>query len=340
MRHADFRWSVRSLLVAVGLIGLNVGGAVTASKGPRAEPIRVGGDDHGLEGIWFLSDGSIYSTRADGTGEKSVVRILYRRLPPTTLQIWSPLLATVAISILAIAVPIGFSARHQRGRLSSHDRAALSRIDPVRGLVRWVVIGAGLIALNFAGAAYRPPPDRFDTEIYKKLIHPDIIVVDAGCVWNKIPSRDILDSSGRVWKRVPERYIRVFDLHRDESPGRAAGPEVAIPGPGTGCSGPIETVLFREDGSIVGYEGFPLDPASRPRRLRPPGRSLLQRWFPVPFEWGPGPMASPPYLIRPPLRSPLVMWDPTIGSASITLIVLAILWRRACGRHAGPDKKS
>ena len=60
----------------------------------------------------------------------------------------------------------------------------------------------------------------------------------------------------------------------------------------------LGTIVYRPDGSIVGYEGRP------------------------------GEMQAPPHVIRPPLRSFLEMWWPVVASASITTLVLGILWRQ------------
>ncbi len=426
MRWPGVRLAVRSLLVAVALIGSNLAAVVAAWRYYPVETTPVGGEDYGSGAKWLLSDGSIHvHQRLDQrTGPRPMVRILYRRLPPTAIQIWSPVLAAAAITILVISVPIGFPARR---RDSSHTRETGSRTGRVRAVFRWVIIGLALITLNLAGAAYRPPAYPNDQEVWKKLTSVlDIIIDDKGDVYDMaLPGKfrfppllrrdgallapaDAVPASPRRrgWREFDLRLmswkdgsglpnsgkdlvvvgtdyddrllIRIFDQegHRitdtdetklppaqaqlistlkqqlqgwlrshvmtDVDEWRILGLVASIVGqtlwgrPGAIYSGPIRTIHFKEDGSILGYEGFPLEQASHPRGLTPPQRLPWQLWFPVPFEWDPGPMASPPYVIRRPLRSPLTMWSPLIGSVSITLGVLAVLWQQARSRRADP----
>ncbi len=318
MAFTGFRLSIRSVLVAIALIGLNLAGAVVTSRFYPIEQIWVGADDYGRGAPWFHSDGSIDVRRTTpGTSQKPMVRILYRRPPLTTPQIWAPVLACAAITALAVAVPIGFPATRRPTRSPCDGVEALPH-QRVRSGRRWLAIGPALIVLNFAGAAYRPRPDRGDVNIKKRLI----TLLDVA-----------IDTEGDIYCLLLDGTLRGPILRRDNSRGDIPEPYSHVQRPGKSISRPLRTIVFKEDGRILGYEGFPLNPDSIPRGLTAQLRAPWQRWFPVPFEWTPGPMTSRPYVIRDRLRSPLEMWSPILASAAMTILVFVLLWRQARRRR-------
>lgn len=318
MPHHDFRLSTRWLLLAIAVIGLNLAGAVTTSRYYPIEPISVGVDDYGRGAPWFVSDGSIHVHRTVSRKGKPMVRVLYRRLPLTTTQIWSPALACASITVLAITVSSRFPAQYGQVRPSSRGRGTWLRHRRARSVIRWMAIVSALIGLTFAGAAYRPPPDHLDEDIARKLSDITDIAID-------------IEGGTYYVGGGGSGTIRGPMLCRDGARCDITEPDPNIQRPGKVLSRPIRTIVFKEDGRILGYEVFPpdLDPTSSPHSFRPPSRRSLQRWFPVPFEWAPGPMPSRSYVIRDQLRSPLEMRSPILASAATCILVLVLLWREA-----------
>jgi hypothetical protein len=356
----------------IALIGLNLTGAVaTRSFRPIDPSSEGGGSDFGRGHSFFLSDGSIYVVRTDfsiSASQRFMVRILYRRLPPTTPQIWAPVLASVAITILVITVLIGSPARRGQRPSSSRSQETSARQHPFRSMVRWMAIGCALIALMIAGAAYRPPPYPSDEEIRSKLIDlSDVTIDNEGDVYYVLANGFV---QGPILRRHNSHgAMRGPVLRQDNSRGDIAKPDLYVPKNGTEktsrlrvASGladrgslakkrevisipflirsevdlrPIKTVVFKEDGSILGYDEFPSDPKSIPHGSIPPSRALWQRWFPVLFEWTPGPLPSQPFVIRDRVRSALEMRSPILASAAIAILTLVVLRRRARSQWIG-----
>ncbi|MFI5456064.1 MAG: hypothetical protein ACHRXM_11500 [Isosphaerales bacterium] len=79
---------------------------------------------------------------------------------------------------------------------------------------------------------------------------------------------------------------------------------------GDGRNRILDTIVYKSDGSIVDYEGNP---------------GMME------------PMLTWPRVIQPPTRSLLEMWWPAVASASITLMVLDVLWRQARRQRTDPD---
>ena len=164
-------------------------------------------------GPWFLRDGSIYVKQYDILeNQKKIVRCIYRRLPSPMLQVWFPLLATAAITILAVAVPIGFSAPRSAGSSPPGEQSTPSRIQRIVSATRWAAIGAGLIALNLAGASYRPPPDRSDEDAWKKITATmsETVIDDAGMRLGLAQEQDHPGSKGAYSREASGQVLPDF----------------------------------------------------------------------------------------------------------------------------------
>jgi hypothetical protein len=82
---------------------------------------------------------------------------------------------------------------------------------------------------------------------------------------------------------------------------------------GDGQARVFDTVIYKPDGSIVRYKG-------NPGLIR---RILIQ-----------------PHVLQPPTRTFLEVWWPTIGSMSISLVIIVILWRQARSRFTSTTSES
>lgn len=115
------------------------------------------------------------------------------------------------------------------------------------------------------------------------------------------------DRANRVVKGLPnggsERYATAADfplpLHGYDGYTHRGGARVK------------DTVVYRSDGSVVAYAGNP---------------GFLERQM------------TRPHVIRPPTRSFLEVWWAVIGSVSISLVIIGILWRMS--RWPGSDSTS
>lgn len=148
MRWRNTQFSVRWAMIAVALIGLNLGAALATSRYyPRPPQISVGYGG-GQGSIWYLSDGSILL--GSGNAEFQLEHVV-RRLPPLTLlQIWSPVIAAAAVTVLVLI-------------LASRSPTPRHRRSRARFLARWAVIALALVGLNLAAAVYSPPWSRDQT---------------------------------------------------------------------------------------------------------------------------------------------------------------------------------
>lgn len=164
------RFTIRSALIGVALLSLNLAGALaTANVGgdwPR-ERIMVGakrgGDNRILEKRDEYGVGCLYNgcfNMSDGRGSLRLTEVWRPPLPAIRLQVWSPLIASVSITVLVLILsswsgPAGGVAPDAgAGRRAGRSTA--------RTAARWVLLIVSLIALNVAGAVHRPGFDLYE----------------------------------------------------------------------------------------------------------------------------------------------------------------------------------
>jgi hypothetical protein len=89
------------------------------------------------------------------TGERLVRRV--QRLPPqlATLEIWSPVVACVSITVLVLAALIALSRSRHRSELTTVDGPGCARLPRHWLAILWGTIAVALVGLNIAGAASR-----------------------------------------------------------------------------------------------------------------------------------------------------------------------------------------
>jgi hypothetical protein len=120
MRGLNFGFTIRSMMIAVALVGLNLAAAIATWNGlPREQTHKISSGPR----VWppHDVDGPV-SVRFDlgnlETGER-LVRVVRRRRP-TLVEIWSPAIASVSITLIVL---------HTLWRQARPQRA-----DPVIGL--------------------------------------------------------------------------------------------------------------------------------------------------------------------------------------------------------------
>ncbi len=243
--------------------------------------------------------------RGHGTSRQEIKRIVLAPPPSTTLQIWFPLIASLLLTILVLVVPRGHTGRQRQGIDPTGNSFSLvrqRRLCPVARRLSAVLL---LVVLNLVASLYRPAPDPYDDRLETPLRSAaDLFVKPDG----GIEPRPV---GGTFLVMKPDGYLGLVKFG-----GRlevtADGTVISYDEHGLRvCYGddPIRflgTIVYKPDGSIVGYEGKP------------------------------GEMQAPPHVIRPPLRSFLEMWWPVMASASISLLVVGILWRQLRRQRADP----
>jgi hypothetical protein len=226
-------------------------------------------------------------------------------LPPAAaLQIWSPLIASMLLTILVLVVPRGHSGRQRPGIGSTGN--SLSPARPWRPWlgVKPLTIALALVGLNLVAALHRPAPDPYDDRLETLLrSSADVYVKPDGGVeprpWGSFLVMKPDGYHGTVLFGggsgiAEDGSIYSYDDH---------GVRIRYDGDRSRALG---TIVYKPDGSIIGYEG-------KPGEMRPPA-----------------------HVIRPPLRSFLEMWWPVMTSASITLLVLVILGRQVWQERSEP----
>ncbi len=313
-----FQISVRLLLIAMALIGLNLAGWVATSRYYPFEQIVAFGHGDGRGMWWYHTDGTVTIRRpfASGATEEKVVRIIYHRLAMSRLHAWAPFYGSIALTLLVISILIGhpYPTRPDLPDDRIPDPPSRRARDSARSAARWLLIGISSSVLILAGLAYRPLPNRgADQEIRRPL---------------QLPSDIVLDSDGELRRVEASGSVAYgesgYSLHRFTTRNRT---EAGWPSPSPEGfrthSRPLRTIVYKEDGRVLGYEELPLDRSVVPTSLTSPQwRSAGQRWFPVLFEWDPGPFPSRPIVLREPLRSPLEVWWPIVSSAGVILLAI------------------
>jgi hypothetical protein len=259
-------FTIRSLMIAVALLGLNLGGAIATWKripAPHQPSPLING------GPWDTRHGVVNpKIRIDlgelETGER-LVRVERRSPPPTLAEVWSPVVASVSITLLVLLVPlVPPTALHAR-TLTMFGGGP----PPIRShawlAARRLTILAGLIGLNVAGAVYRPLPDA------RKQPPSPVQFFD---------SDTFLDEEGNFLHNHLDESLEIIRTN-------------GAPRPPTldDCRAPLQdgdargrfrdTSVKKTLGSIVAYEirpGLMGLVLTRPRRIKSWVRSFLDEW--------------------------------------------------------------
>ena len=350
-------FTIRSLMVAVALVALNLTGAIATFKychGPQTPELGGFGGDAPRQ---VAEDGFIweYGWPNTQTLRSELVYVMRVPLPPTLLRIWSPVMASASITLLVLIVWLWDWGALRRGMARDTGRAAYTRprrlwLTPRWSVIvipmsneefqmfcwlwlaaRWmVVIIVAPIALNLAAAVSRPTPDGYKVQLAMTGLlpspHAPDHVLDYRDLFAGTPRLLNVGIDGGIVHRlrmdVPgEDVLRVIGGHpapmaasHEETPRVPARGEDAMVAfaevqrsSDAGSAIGEATIDYRSDGGIVAYAGRPGKMLSHPRWLRPPSFSFLEmRW-------------------------------PVVASASITVLVLVLLWRRARRQREDPS---
>jgi hypothetical protein len=249
-RRAQF--TIRSILIATALVGLNLAGAIATSKYssyfPESHPVGNGGDQ-GV--VMYGSDCSISVRLWNPRTGYQLVRVVRRLWAPTFLQIWSPVIGATSFTFLVLAVLWSSLGSRQGTVPTNADGAPPTRWTRVWFGVRCATFVISLTGLNVAGAVYPQLPERGE------------LMVDTRYVSSRTRVKYVLEADGTPFNQYSREGIDHEDLGDDRPRGM------------------MSTIVYQTDGSIVSYEGKPGETRSRPNLLRPPRRSILVMWSPV-----------------------------------------------------------
>lgn len=149
----SLRFTLQSLLIGVALIGINVAGAIATSRYfPRD---RIHGGSIGERGMLtsYGLDGSISTYRiVENTSQpdsEQLIKVVRRPPPPTLLVAWSPVIASVSLSVLIFAVSMVHRAVGAQG---AGNRDLSVRRTPMWLVGLWTTIVLALGGINLAGA--------------------------------------------------------------------------------------------------------------------------------------------------------------------------------------------
>ncbi|MBX6314881.1 MAG: hypothetical protein IRY99_18485 [Isosphaeraceae bacterium] len=114
MRRPCMLFTVRQMMIMVALVGLNLAGAIATSKYyPRPPYLSVGyGNGRGF--IYYKADGTILQGSGNAETGYRLTRVIRRPPRPSLLQIWSPVLASVAITLGVLVVAVRYVASASR----------------------------------------------------------------------------------------------------------------------------------------------------------------------------------------------------------------------------------
>ena len=286
------RFTTRSLMLAVMLVGLNLAGALATfsyyptqqlglgEKNNLSAPTIGHTDEHGLTYTyrerrserpgWRMSD------PRRGWRMTELRRI---PVPPTLLQIWSPIMASFSISLLIVLVPIGRTGLRRRAAATDHDRSGGSEQWSRRLIAtRVIAVVLALIVFNVAGAGSGPRPE----PSYIPLQYPEF--------FGGTPRMLVIRMEGTTVERRP--------LDASDWLGRLASLGLE-PGALDDDGYDLEeaTIEYRHDTSIVSYGGTPERKLSRPNLISPPSRTFLERWWTL------------------------------VGTSLVTVVILILFWR-------------
>jgi hypothetical protein len=288
MRGQYARFTIRSIMIAVALIALNLGAAISTWNGYSLQqpPPKPTFWPHGLNiPVDPDADGNILIDLGKlATGQRLVGIIRIPQPWPTLIEIWSPVIVSASITLVVILI-FGYSPSHAESLPSTASGGAGGRLPRVWFGLRWATIAISLIGLNWLGAVYRP-------------------LVDLG-EWQSLAASpfiksDFLDKAGIRFRCQADELV--FMTEHDGGGRPATLDDYPLPlYQGDGQSRVLATIVHKSDGSVVIYEGNP---------------GLMRL------------ILSRPRVIQPPKRTALEIWWPVIASASTTLLVLDILLRQ------------
>ena len=174
------RFTLRSLLVAVALVALNLGGAIASPRKDWSEQRYVSG-----VGSYYRDGRPEYGLTCvyDGNARQTNGRIIYklwsvgRGLSPLTLlQAWSPVIASVSITLLVLAVRFWDAGTVRRSNPPQSGGVAPTRRPRERLALRLMAIIIAMIALTFISSVFRPI-----AFVYRLSI---TVVVFTVCLWD------------------------------------------------------------------------------------------------------------------------------------------------------------
>ena len=180
-------------------------------------------------------------------------------VPSTLMQIWSPIMASVSISLLIVLVPFGPIAPGRRRAPINPDRGGGSERWTCRLIAaRVIAVVLALILLNITGAVSGPRPGRSyipldDREFFGGMPRMLVIRMEGTTVQNRrLDATDWLGPLASPSGTSDDRY--------DFEEG---------------------TIEYRRDASIVTYAGTAERKLSQPHVISPPARSFLDLWWPL-----------------------------------------------------------
>lgn len=349
MRLPSSRFTIRSALIGVALVGLNLAAALaTANAGgdwpqPRLmPPSRRGGDLCAVDGRDEYGVGCLYNgpfNMSDGRGSLRLTEVWRAPLPATPLQVWSPFIAGVSITVLVLVLSSWSRSGRPGGVASDAGGGRPAGRSALRTAARWALLIVSLVALDIAGAVHRPGFNLYEHD----AAHPPSPAhgkrgAGAG-------------RGGPLAKYSPHhqytlKFVGEFDPARQSS--RAA---LIDDDPTTDCLRMEYNDLFVEppkvlnvevDGILV--ERCPMETGG-PQPLHEDETRLPDAIFQdspdgeatIDFRSDGSILASagragkrltPPHLIRTPTFSPLQMHGPLFASVAITGLVLVAVCRR------------
>jgi hypothetical protein len=282
------RFSLRSLLLLIALVCLNLSGGIATFSYPRIQSEPPGVHLHG-NGTTFTEihpDGTVIraierstSPRGKRAGLKNgyrdarfraidrsppgseIFRLEKRPPPLTTIQRWAPVMASLALTVLAtVFVVPPHTPRTMADPQPSAIRPPGSGLTACLTLRRPIAVAA-LVLLNYAAAIYRGPDRPTDPWLRQNDHLPGGVMA--------------MGATG------PDGVVEVHHVSPYSLPTFIGNDHAGI----------LRTIVYNLDGSVVGYQGVP------------------------------GSAQSGPYLIQPATRSFLDMWWPALGSVSITVAV-------------------
>jgi hypothetical protein len=294
MRGQYATFTIRSIMIAVALVALNLGAAIAAwnryclqqpppkpTFWPRGFYIPVVPD---ADGNILIDLGKL------ATGQRLVGIIRIPQPWPTLIEIWSPVIVAASITLVVILL-FGRSPLKVEPVPSTASGGAGGRLPRVWFGLRWATIAICLIGLNWLGVVYRP------------LVNPGEWQSLAASPYIK---SDFLDKAGIKFRSQSDELVFMTEHDGGERP--ATLDDYPLPlYQGDGQSRVLATIVHKSDGSVGVYEGNP---------------GLMRL------------ILSRPRVIQPPTRTALEIWWPVIATASTTLLVLDILWRQLRQRRA------
>jgi hypothetical protein len=153
----QMRFAIQSVMVAVAMAALNLGGAIAVSKTrPRAFVMKYSRSSGQLRTSDFPTDALRCLFRRDTSANLVVKRALQEPLAETLAQIWSPVIASASFTILVLALSLSRPLELRRGPRGQVDEIPRERPMRWRQVTNRVMIAVALIGLNFAGAVYPP----------------------------------------------------------------------------------------------------------------------------------------------------------------------------------------